>query len=394
MKGESSHLSIHDNDNLNTGAIREEGLKWLSIIPIKYEKDIIGCMNISSHKPEKIKALVIDALEAIGSQIGGVITKLKIIEALIDSEEKYRILVENIQDGVFIIQNGKIRFLNESFARTVGYQVEEILNQPFRTFIAPEDVNFVSERYRKRQLGEEVPGEYEFCMLHKDGETRIVVNMNVGLVNYRDEIASMGTIRDITERKMVETALTKSREMYRTLVDNAFDAIYLLKGKRYEYVNPRFCEITGYTYDQITSANFDYEVMLPERTKEFMQERYESRVKGEEISNQYSTQVLNKSGRLIDIEVSTTSIGTTGDVAILGIMRDVTERKLAEEELRLSEEQYRQLFQDDLTGNYICTPNGKILDCNLAYTKIFGYESVEKAKQSSAQELYFNPEER
>ncbi len=132
------------------------------------------------------------------------ITERKRVEkALRESEEKYRTLIDNIQDGVFIIQEEKIQFANEAFARIGGYTLGEVIGKSFRELVAPEDLELVADRYRRRQAGENVPQEYEFRILHKDG-TRIIVNMNVGLITYHGRVASMGTVKDITERKRIE----------------------------------------------------------------------------------------------------------------------------------------------------------------------------------------------
>lgn len=125
-------------------------------------------------------------------------------EALAASEEKHRTLIENIQDGVFIIQDSKMQFVNEAFAKIGGYTVQEVIGKDFRKFVAPEDLDMVVDNYQRRQAGENVPKEYEFRILHKDGNTRILVNINVGLIPYRGRIASMGTVKDITERKKAE----------------------------------------------------------------------------------------------------------------------------------------------------------------------------------------------
>jgi PAS domain S-box-containing protein len=139
-------------------------------------------------------------------------------EALQQSEEIYRMLIDNMQDGVFIIQDGKIQFVNEAFVRTAGYTVEEILGRDFLDFIAPEDKGRVIDNYSRRLAGENVPKEYEFNILHKDG-VRIIVNVNVGLITYRGRIAHMGTIKDITERKQAEEALSWQVEINAAMVE-------------------------------------------------------------------------------------------------------------------------------------------------------------------------------
>ena len=81
-------------------------------------------------------------------------------EAIKKSEEKYRMLIENIQDGVFIIQDAKIKFLNEAFAKIIGYTAEELVGIDIQKLIAPEDLDIVMDRYQQRLAGKDVPKEY------------------------------------------------------------------------------------------------------------------------------------------------------------------------------------------------------------------------------------------
>jgi two-component system cell cycle sensor histidine kinase/response regulator CckA len=134
-------------------------------------------------------------------------------EELKQSEEKYRMLIDNIQDGVFIIQDDMIQFANEAFASMCGYTVQEVIGKDFRELVAPEDLGIVLDRYHRRQSSEDVPHEYEFHMLHRDRRAEILVNMNVGLITFRGHIASMGTVKDITEKKILESQLLRAQRM-------------------------------------------------------------------------------------------------------------------------------------------------------------------------------------
>jgi two-component system, cell cycle sensor histidine kinase and response regulator CckA len=130
------------------------------------------------------------------------ITERKTSEVLIKaSEAKYRALVNNIQDGVFILQDSKIRFVNDALACMLGYSVEEMTDLDFLILVAPEYQQVTADRYRRRQAGEIVESEYEFDLLHKDGATRLTVNLNIGVFTYRGKTASLGTIKDITDKK-------------------------------------------------------------------------------------------------------------------------------------------------------------------------------------------------
>ncbi|MCZ7380463.1 MAG: PAS domain-containing sensor histidine kinase [Candidatus Methanoperedens sp.] len=125
-------------------------------------------------------------------------------EELLQSEEKYRTLIENMQEGVFIIQDSKLQFVNDFFAKSAGYTVEECIGKDFREFVAPEDLDMVVDRYYRLLAGEDIHKECELCMLHKDMNTKIFVNMNLRLITYRGNTASMGTVKDITESKKAQ----------------------------------------------------------------------------------------------------------------------------------------------------------------------------------------------
>ncbi|MEW6377111.1 MAG: ATP-binding protein [Thermodesulfobacteriota bacterium] len=179
----------------------------------------------------------------------------RVEEALKQSEEKYRMLIENIQDGVFVIQDAKMQFVNEAFARMVGYTVEEVIGMDFRQLVAPEDLEMVSSRYVRRQAGEYVPNEYEFRMLHKDSITRVIVNMNLGLINYHGRIASMGTVKDITERKRAEEERSSLQEQLRQ--SQKMEAIgQLASGVAHDF-NNLLTIITGYTDLLLSSIDPD-----------------------------------------------------------------------------------------------------------------------------------------
>ncbi|MCP4578587.1 MAG: PAS domain S-box protein, partial [Deltaproteobacteria bacterium] len=120
------------------------------------------------------------------------------------SEEKYRSLIESIQDGVYIIKNDRFMFVNDAFAKIVGYPLDEVIGMEYQALIAPEDLDRVAEHYRLRQAGESVEKGYEFRMVHKDGKTTVYVNLSAGATTYKDQTAVIGTLKDITERKLAD----------------------------------------------------------------------------------------------------------------------------------------------------------------------------------------------
>lgn len=177
---------------------------WLGV-PLYIEGQPIGVLVVQSYEEGRnFTSRDQDLLVAIGNQAALAIERKRKDDALRQSEQKYRMLIDNIQDGVFILQDGIFQFVNEAFAKALGYTVKEIIGRDIRALVAPEDLEIVMDRHRRRMAGEVVPKEYEIRGLHKDRTSRVICNMTVGLIDYHGKPASMGTIKDVTERKRAE----------------------------------------------------------------------------------------------------------------------------------------------------------------------------------------------
>ncbi|WP_151734600.1 diguanylate cyclase [Paenibacillus tengchongensis] len=133
------------------------------------------------------------------------------------SEEKYRELVGNLQDGIFITQDAKCRYVNEALGQMLGYSPEEMLEQPFEAFLAPGEREKVRHYYMRRMRGKQVPVEYETRLLSKDGREIIVIHKPT-LITYMNRPAIQGTVKDITERKRAEEELLRHKEHLEDLV--------------------------------------------------------------------------------------------------------------------------------------------------------------------------------
>lgn len=142
------------------------------------------------------------------------ITARKLAEAALrKSEDMYRSLLNNIQDGVYIITDSKLQYVNDTLARMLGYAPEEMTGRDFRAFIAPDDRETVSEYYRLRQEGKAAPHEYECRLLHRDGDSHIAVNIHAGIVSLPEGSSSLGTIKNITDRRRLEEELLETQKL-------------------------------------------------------------------------------------------------------------------------------------------------------------------------------------
>ncbi len=129
-------------------------------------------------------------------------------EILRAGEEKYRILVENAGEAIFVAQDGMLKFVNKKTEELSGYTSEELLSAPFETFIHPEDRALVLDRHVERSQGVEVPSDYAFRILRKSGEVRWV-ELNAVAVDWEGKPATLNFLRDITGQKCAETEKEK-----------------------------------------------------------------------------------------------------------------------------------------------------------------------------------------
>ncbi len=133
--------------------------------------------------------------------------------ALQESEEKYRTVVESANDGITIIQNGRVRYVNPRLAAMRGEDIPAIMGRRFDTFIHPDHRERVMQRYQHRLAGDREPTTYETVLVRKDGSS-IAVELTTGVIAYQEVPAELVIVRDISERKLSSQVLQRQlREM-------------------------------------------------------------------------------------------------------------------------------------------------------------------------------------
>ncbi len=134
-------------------------------------------------------------------------------EATAESEAKYRNLVERSNDGVLIIQDGIVEFINIRLAEMWGGNKTEILGTKFITYVHPSELSKVADRYRRRISGEQVSPIYETMLLRKDGST-LYVELNAGVITYQGKPADLVLVRDINDRKLAEAEIAGQNKFH------------------------------------------------------------------------------------------------------------------------------------------------------------------------------------
>ena len=133
-------------------------------------------------------------------------------EAIRKSEEHYRRVIQSLQEGLFVLQDEKFIFVNDSIVNILGYTVEEITGKHFSTVIPPEHAEQAVQKYMGRQLGAYGSWSYEFTLLHKDGHTRVPVILSTNLTEFDDKPAIVGTAKDITDRIKAEEEIKAAQK--------------------------------------------------------------------------------------------------------------------------------------------------------------------------------------
>lgn len=283
--------------------------------------------------------------------------------ALRESEEKYRILVERANDGIAITQDYKLAFVNNRFANMLGYTVEELEKMPYNRTTHPEVTPEIDKRYQARIEGKNVPPIYETKLIRKNGTT-IDVEFNSGVITYQGKPAAFTFIRDITERKRAEQALQENEEKYRSLVERAHDGITIVQDFNLAFINDQFAKMLGYTVEELENKPYN-RVTHPEVTPE-IDKRYQARLKGERVPSIYETKLRRKDGSTIEVEFNTGVISYQGKPATFTFIRDITERKKAEQALQESEERLRAFIYSATDPIDLWDSDLNLIECNQA----------------------------
>ncbi|HTY23522.1 MAG TPA: PAS domain S-box protein [Desulfomonilaceae bacterium] len=133
-------------------------------------------------------------------------------EALRDSEEKYRLVVENAGEAIFVAQGGMLRFVNPKTLDLIGYSEDELTCRPFTEFIHPDDRAMVVDRHERRITGQDLPSVYAFRIIDNAGNIRWV-EINVVSVLWEGKAATLNFLVDITDKRKMEEELVKVQKL-------------------------------------------------------------------------------------------------------------------------------------------------------------------------------------
>ncbi|MCX5848733.1 MAG: PAS domain S-box protein [Deltaproteobacteria bacterium] len=299
-------------------------------------------------------------------------------EALSASELSYRRLFESAKDGILILDaaTGRINDVNPFLTDLLGYSREYLIGKAVWELGSFNDV--LPNRNRFLELQRQQYVRYEDLPLETFDGRLINVEFvsNIYYVGHTKLIQCI--IRDITERKKVEEALRVSDERYRHITNCIPDLIWMmdLSSGRFTYVNSAVERILGWTVQEYLQCTVD-DVVTPRQAaldREMIEDELAKTASPQYDRNTIRTwesEELRKDGSTFTAEVSAAFLWSEDGkpVSIIGASRDITERKLAQDNLKKSEERYRALFTGTPDGMIVHDADGFILDSNEAFAR-------------------------
>ena len=193
--------------------LRPQNIKSILVVPLFVNNSLYGFIGFDEcNYHRKWLDEDVDILKTTAQMITKAIETKQAEDALRESEEKYRILVENANDAIFVMQDQKVKFPNPKaieMGQNLGVDLEQV---PFINYIHPEDREMVIERHKKRIKGEEVPHTYTFRLMDREGEA-LWAELNALLINWEGKPATLNFLRDITKQKKLEAQLQQARRM-------------------------------------------------------------------------------------------------------------------------------------------------------------------------------------
>lgn len=270
-------------------------------------------------------------------------------EELKHSEENYRNVFENANEAILILQDKRISYCNMKTSEIIGWSLDKLLGRKFLDLIHPDDKGRIVKYHIKRIFGMEVPTQYRFKALHKSGKT-VYLDVTAARIIWQGKPAAMTFMTDVTDEMKIDSALKESEYKYRTLTENMLEGVAIIDSKGHVlFANSAARKITGLENEKNIkgfSALSMIDVNDRKRAKKNLAKTFLGNIS---TSNEYKLSKDCKSSTCW-VELISRAINYQGKRAALVTFRDISERKMIEENLKESERKYSSIFSHLTSG--------------------------------------------
>jgi diguanylate cyclase (GGDEF)-like protein/PAS domain S-box-containing protein len=253
--------------------------------------------------------------------------------ALRESESLYRALVQNCRDGVFLIQRGRLVFVNEALAGMLGYAPAELNGLTYMDFVCPEDHPAQEARRQAREDGALDAQRYVIRLMHRDGHT-VSCEVHADALLYQGDIASTGVMRDITAESRQRQALEEAEARYRELFQNSPVGLFRsTESGRLIEVNPAMAHMLRYVDARTLLAAIQQVHSLYADPDD--RERLLQALRDGGVVNDFVTRLLGGDGSLVWVNLSVRRTGEDArGMELTGSVVDISRQREAEHLLR------------------------------------------------------------
>ncbi len=322
-------------------------------------------------------------------------------EAVRESEEKYRLLADNVTDVIWVRDmNLHLTYISPSVKDQQGYTVKEAMNRTLEETLTPGSFKLAREVFaeeleieRGKQKGTQRSRTIEVEINCKDNST---IWAEIKMSFFRDQngkpLGVIGVTRNITERKQAEEGLRESEEKYRSLFENTGTATFITdEDMTVSQVNAKCEELSGYSRDEIVGKMKTSDFIPIEELDRIKKYHFERRKKDDDIPPEYELKLVDKDGNIKNVFIQVGMIpGTKKSIASI---IDITPQKQAEKALRESEKQYRELANSLPQVVFEMDANGLITFANRNAFEFYGYTQDDFEKGVTALQMLI-PEDR
>jgi len=361
LLGKDSLNNIYPED---IEKVRKQAIKCLKKESFKpYEYRFVSKSNEVRWILETVTPIVYKEERATLGSFMDITERKMMDEALRQSEEKYRTIIENIEDGyVELDLKGNFIFFNDAISKMHGYRNIELLKLNYRDIMDEENAERIYAKYNEVFTTGEPEKEFEYEIITKNG-LRKNLETSISLIKNTAgrTVAFRGIVRDKTEHKKAEEALSQSEEKYRSILENIEEGYFEVDlAGNFTFFNNSTCLLLGYSREEMMGIN--YRQYSDKETAKEVFKTFNSIYETGVTAKEFDWLIFRKDGtkRYVEASVSLKKDSTGKPIGFQGFTHDVTERKQAEEALRQSEEKYRSIleniqeayFEVDLAGNF------------------------------------------
>ena len=312
-------------------------------------------------------------------------------------EKLYRSLYLAATEGIYrSLPGGGFIDVNPAMARLLGYEsplqlLAELSRSARQIYVDQRAVEAMYSRLRDGARADRVR-----MQVRQRDDREIWVSENARCI--RDESGRVmffeGSMVDITAQVEAENALNQSQALYRVLVDNSRDGVFLIQAGKVVFANVGLALMLG--YEQSELLGFDYLALVHPDDRAAQLQRRSARETGSQELQAYEVRLLRKDGKVRLFEVRADAVEYQGRIASTGTMRDITDAKAQQVAVEQAEQRYRALFESSPAGLFRTAIDGTILEINEVLARMLGYPDVAglRAEVKDMLEVYADPGQR